>query len=147
MTCPNLSELVWASPQYSDHVRLSRSHFLHSRMLLFFSLTSYPGEIAYFNSPNGSFPMVYELWRCIEVKLSILLGAHAKRLSKERASSAVCLSYILSGWKLHISTQVIDSFPLTYGMRRCALENLSIPLEAHREVQWSKIFLSFQPKN
>ena len=24
-----------------------------------------------------SFPMVYELWRCIEVQLSILLGAHA----------------------------------------------------------------------
>ena len=29
------------------------THFLHFRMLLFFSLTSYPGEIAYFNSPNG----------------------------------------------------------------------------------------------
>ena len=41
------------SPYYSDHVRSSHSHFLHFRMLLFFSLTSYPGEIAYFNSPNG----------------------------------------------------------------------------------------------
>ena len=27
--------------------------FLALRMLLFFSLRSYPGEIAYFNSPNG----------------------------------------------------------------------------------------------
>ena len=27
--------------------------FLHFRMLLFFGLTSYPGEIAYFNLPNG----------------------------------------------------------------------------------------------
>ena len=27
--------------------------FLHFRTLLFFSLTSYPGEIAYFNLPNG----------------------------------------------------------------------------------------------
>ena len=26
--------------------------FLHFRMLLFFGLTSYPAEIAYFNSPN-----------------------------------------------------------------------------------------------
>ena len=26
--------------------------FLHFRMLLFFSLTSYPDEIAYLNSPN-----------------------------------------------------------------------------------------------
>ena len=26
--------------------------FLHFRTFLFFSLTSYPGEIAYFNSPN-----------------------------------------------------------------------------------------------
>ena len=34
------------------HVHLSRSPFLHFRMLLFFSLTSYPAEIAYSNSPN-----------------------------------------------------------------------------------------------
>ena len=27
--------------------------FLHCRMLLFFGLTSYLAEIAYFNSPNG----------------------------------------------------------------------------------------------
>ena len=27
--------------------------FLHFPMLLFFGLTSYPAEIAYFNSPNG----------------------------------------------------------------------------------------------
>ena len=27
--------------------------FLYFRMLLFFSLTSYPAEIAYLNSPNG----------------------------------------------------------------------------------------------
>ena len=36
-----------------------------------------------------SFPMVYELWHCIEVKLSIPLGAHALRPSKERASRTV----------------------------------------------------------
>ena len=33
------------------YARLAMS-FLHFRMLFFFSLTSYPGEIAYFNSPN-----------------------------------------------------------------------------------------------
>ena len=27
-------------------------HFLHFQMLLFFGLTSYPGEISYFDSPN-----------------------------------------------------------------------------------------------
>ena len=51
-TCSDLSRLVRTYAQYSDHVRSSRSHFLHFRTLLFFSLTSYPGEIAYFNSPN-----------------------------------------------------------------------------------------------
>ena len=54
LTCPNLSELVSASQQYSDHVRPSRNViFLHFPMLLFFGLTSYPAEIVYFNSPHG----------------------------------------------------------------------------------------------
>ena len=35
------------------YARLVMSFFLHFQTLLFFSLTSYPGEIAYFNSPNG----------------------------------------------------------------------------------------------
>ena len=53
LTCPNLSELISTSPQYSDHVRPSRNViFLHFRILLFFGLTCYPGEIAYFNSLN-----------------------------------------------------------------------------------------------
>ena len=34
------------------YVRRTMS-FLHFRMLLFFSITSYPAEIAHFNSPNG----------------------------------------------------------------------------------------------
>ena len=36
-----------------------------------------------------SFPMVYRLWRSIEVKFSIPLGAHAERPSIERASTGV----------------------------------------------------------
>ena len=46
-TCPNLSTIEWPC------TLVAQCHFLHFRMLLFFSLTSYPGEIAYFNSPNG----------------------------------------------------------------------------------------------
>ena len=52
LTCPNLCEPVRTCPEYSDHIRSSRSHFMHFRMLLFFSITSYPVEISYFNSPN-----------------------------------------------------------------------------------------------
>ena len=36
-----------------------------------------------------SFPIVYGLWRCIEVKMSIPPGAHALRPWTERASSTV----------------------------------------------------------
>ena len=51
-TCPNLSGPARTCPQYSDDVGLLRSKFLHFRRLLFFGLTSYPAEIASFNSPN-----------------------------------------------------------------------------------------------
>ena len=51
--------------------------FLHFWMLLFFSITSYPAEIAYFNSPYWEFPTVYGLWNCIEIEMYIPLGAHA----------------------------------------------------------------------
>ena len=72
------SEPVQTGSQYSALVRSSPNViFCTFETLLFFSLTSYPGEIAYFNSPNRQIPMVYALWRCIEVKLSIPPGAHA----------------------------------------------------------------------
>ena len=45
-TCPNLSTIQWPC------TLVSKCHFLHFRMLLFFSITFYPAEIAYFNSPN-----------------------------------------------------------------------------------------------
>ena len=49
-TCPNLSEPVHITVvMYARHTM----SFLHFRMLLFFSLTFYPAEIAYFNLPNG----------------------------------------------------------------------------------------------
>ena len=43
---------TFGCPQHSDHVHSLRNDMLHFRILLFFSLTSYPAEIAYFNSPN-----------------------------------------------------------------------------------------------
>ena len=46
-TCLNQSAIQWPC------TLVAPCHFLHFRMLLFFGLTSYPGEIAYFNSPNG----------------------------------------------------------------------------------------------
>ena len=49
MTCPDLcgpTLVQWPCTP------VSQCHFLHFRTLLFFSLTSYPGEIACFNSPN-----------------------------------------------------------------------------------------------
>ena len=45
-TCPNLSTTQWPCTLSAQCL------FLHFRMLLFFSITSYPAEIAYFNSPN-----------------------------------------------------------------------------------------------
>ena len=46
-TCLNKSAIQWPC------TTVAQCHFLHFQMLLFFGLTSYPGEIAYFNSPNG----------------------------------------------------------------------------------------------
>ena len=51
------------SPYYSDHVCLSHVIFLHFRMPLFFSITSYPPEIAHFNSPNGELSNVARLMK------------------------------------------------------------------------------------
>ena len=45
-TCPELRTIQWPC------TLVSQCHSLHFRTLLFFSLTSYPAEIAYFNSPN-----------------------------------------------------------------------------------------------
>ena len=78
LTCPNLSELVLTSPHYSDHVRPSRNV-----MFCTFKRSSFPVlrpilmKLHILTRLIESFPMVYWLWRCIEVKLSISLGAHA----------------------------------------------------------------------
>ena len=48
-TCPDLGTIQWPCRL------VLQCHFLHFWTLLFFSLTSYPGEIAYLNSPNRQF--------------------------------------------------------------------------------------------
>ena len=45
-TCPNLSTIQW------PRTLSAQCLFLHFRTLLFFSITFYPAEIGYFNSPN-----------------------------------------------------------------------------------------------
>ena len=45
-TCLDLRTIKWS------RTLVWQCHFLHFRTLLFFSLTSYPAEIAIFNSPN-----------------------------------------------------------------------------------------------
>ena len=66
-TCSDLSRVVRTYVQYKWPCALvSQCHFLHFRTLLFFSLTSYPGEIAYFNSANREL----ELYRNRNVDLS-----------------------------------------------------------------------------
>ena len=70
-TCPDLRTIQWPCTP------VSQCNFLHFRTLLFFSLTSYPGEIAYFNSPNRQLSNGARSWSCIEIEMLIPLGAHA----------------------------------------------------------------------
>ena len=58
LTCPDLSGHTYNT---GPCTLVSQCHFLHFRTLLFFSLTSYPAEIAYFNSPN------WELFNSVRV--------------------------------------------------------------------------------
>ena len=50
------------------YARLTMS-FLHFRTLLFFSLMSYPGEIAYFNSPDRELSNDVQTRWCAEEKM------------------------------------------------------------------------------
>ena len=78
LTCPNLSEPVWTSPQYSDHVRPSRNVIFCTFECFYSSvLRRILVKLHILTRLMKSFPMAYGLWRCIEVKLSIPPGAHA----------------------------------------------------------------------
>ena len=94
-----------------------------------------------------SFPTPYGLCSCVEIKLLIPLEAQALRSSMERGSSAVIFqSYVLSCWKMLISAQVIESFPMAYGSWSSAEEKLSIPLEPQYVGSSGGNFLSFRAR-
>ena len=82
-----------------------------------------------------SFPTVCGLWSCVEIKMSILLGAHAKGrrwkieiLHFRRLLFSVLHRFLL---KLHILARLIDSFPALYGLWSCIEIKISIPRGAH----------------
>ena len=77
-TCADLSRLVRTYAQYSDYVRSSRNVIFCTFERSYSSvLRPILLKLHILTRLIDSFPMVYELWRCIEVKLSIPLGAHA----------------------------------------------------------------------
>ena len=96
-TCSDLSELVQTCLNQSaiqwPCTLVAQCHFLHFRMHLFFGLTSYPGGIAYFNSPNRELcngVRVMELYWCKIVDLSRSPGLKTvQRKSFERGNFAV----------------------------------------------------------
>ena len=58
----------------------------------------------------------------------------------EKHSSAVIFkSDVLSCWKMHISAQLIESFPTEYCLCSCGKEKLPTPVEAHDKpwVEWN----------
>ena len=77
-SCSDLSKPVRTCPQYNDHVRSSRSPFFCTFESSYSSiLRPILLKLHILTRLMESFSMVYKLWRCIEVKLSIPLGAHA----------------------------------------------------------------------
>ena len=77
-TCSDLPWLVRTYVQYSDHVRSSRNVIFCTFELPYSSvLRPILLKLHILTRLIESFSMVYELWRCIEVKLSVPLGAHA----------------------------------------------------------------------
>ena len=77
-TCSDLSRLVWTYAQHSDLVRSSRNVIFCTFERSYSSvLRPILVKLHILTRLMKSFPLVYELWCYIEVKLSIPLGAHA----------------------------------------------------------------------
>ena len=148
-TCSDLSRLVWTYAQYSDYVRSSSYIiFLHFWTLLFFSLRSYPGEIAYFNSPNRKLSngaRVMDLYwnRNVDPSRSPCLKA-IDRKSFERSNFLVLRPALLKTAYFNSANRQLSR---TYGLWSCDKEKLPIPLEVHDKDQSRKFFLSFPAKN
>ena len=102
-----------------------RTHF---RTLLFFSFTSYPGEIAYFILPNrelSNFVQLMELYWSKIVDPSRSPSLKTVQRKSERGKFSVLRPVVL---KNAYSTQLIQSYPREYGWWSCSKEKLSIPL-------------------
>ena len=141
-SCLNLSTIQWPC------TLVAQCHFLHFRMLFFFGLTSYPAEIAYFNSPsrelsNGVRVVLLYLSKIVDPSRSPCLKTVDKK-SFERRNFLVLRPVLL---KLAYFNSANWELSNAAGPRSCDKENLSIPLEAHDKAQLSEIFLSFQAKN
>ena len=99
---------------------VSQCHFLHFRTLLFFSLTSYPGQIAYFNSLNWELSNDVRLveMRCRKVALNtsshltpieVWRSAVSTTWEGCRVSSEVRLENCTQVWELGQIWTVCDS--------------------------------------
>ena len=165
-TCLNLSGPVHNRVTMYDRCAMS---FLHFQKLLFFSLPSYPAEIAYLNSlnrelSNGVQDMVLFWSNIVGHSRSPRLKT-VDKMSFERRKFLVlsrnknvnpstspyysdhvcslrdvlfctfecCYPSVLRPilLKLHILTHLIESFPTLYGLWSCIEVKLSIPLGAH----------------
>ena len=73
LTCPNLSKPARTCPQYSDHVRSSRSHFCTFKGSYSSVLRPILLKLHTLTHLVDSFPMVYGVWSCVEINVSILL--------------------------------------------------------------------------
>ena len=69
--------LVQTCPQYSDHVRLLHSHFCTFKCSYSSVLRPILLNLHILTRLIESFPTLYGLWSCIEIEISIPLGAHA----------------------------------------------------------------------
>ena len=80
------------SPYYSDHVRSSGNVIFCTFECSYSSvLCRILLKLHILIRLIECFPTVYGLWSCIEIEMSIPRGAHAKRQSIERGSSAIAL--------------------------------------------------------
>ena len=127
-TCLNQSAIQWPC------TLVAQCHLLHFRMLLFFGLMSYPGEIAYFNSPNEELSngvrVMARYWSKI---VGLSRRPCLKTVDRKRFECRYFLVLHAVLLKIAYFNQLIDSFLMTYCPKSCHKEKLSIPLEAHHK--------------
>ena len=124
-TCPNLSTIQWPCTLYAQCL------FLHYRMLLFFSITFYPAEIAYFNSPNRELASGVRVMALYWSK--IVDPSRSPCLKTVDRKSELCHFLFLHPIlvKLHLLACLIKSFSTVYSLCSCIEIKMSIPLGAN----------------